>query len=401
MTEKTAETPPQPSDVKKPRRASWTAWGLAIIMLFLAGAGTALYFLPFLKDRLPVISQWVGGDSRLAPEIAALKARLDRQEAELQTLKTAKDAFDQRLRALSDTAQAEPDSALLDRLDRIEKAAARQAEKRPERKHTGDISQSARIDMLLGRMSQLEASFIPLSKGLSDAQDARQDRAQLAEKITTQSDRLDRVENRLLAVEKYAARDNNGALLAFRIGSLVRKIASGQAFGTEIAPVEAMVSRGSMALNEQLQDSIGWLDRHKDGIRPPAQLRRQFDALIPALIRAKSAHADDPWWTRAYNSTRNLVIIRKTGTSGGTDPDSLIAAARKKLADFDLKAALERVRQLPENMRKLLAAWTGQAEIYLQAKEQLERIESLTAGYYLAAPQKEPQKENPDQESAL
>jgi len=398
MTEKNAETPtpPQSDDVKKPRRTRWTAWGLAIVMIFLTGAGTTLYFLPLLKDRLPVIGQWLGEDSNLMPEITALTNRLDQQEAGLQTLKAAKDDLVQRLDALSSAAPTEADPALLTRLNRLEKAVARQAEKKTAQIKTEDISQSARIDMLLGRMSQLEASFVPLSKGLSDAQDARQERAKLSENMTAQAGRLDRVESRLDKVERYAARDNSGALLAFRIGELRRKITAGQAFGPEISDVKAMISSGAMALNEQLQDSLGWLDRHKDGISPPGRLRTSFDALIPALIRAKSAHADDPWWKRAYNSTRNLVIIRKTKSADSADSDSLIATAQKMLADFDLKDALDRLQQLPQNMRDQLTAWRAQAEIYLQAEDQLEHIESLTASYYLA----HPEKKNPDQESA-
>jgi len=407
MTEKNAETPipPQSAAVKKSRRTSWTAWGLAIVMIFLTGAGSMLYFLPFLKDRLPVIDQWLGEDNSLMPEITSLKDRLDQQEAGLQTLKAAEDDLVRRLDTLSSAAPAEADPALLTRLDRLEKTVARQAEKKTAEKKTEDISQSARIDMLLGRMSQLEASFVPLSKGLSDAQDARQERARLGKEMAAQAGRLDRVESRLDKVERYAARDNNGALLAFRIGELRRKITSGQAFGPEISNVKAMISQGSMALNEQLQDSLGWFERHKDGISPPGRLRTSFDALIPALIRAKSAHAHDPWWKRAYNSTRNLVIIRKTARADSTDSDSLIATAQKMLADFDLKDALDRLRQLPQNMRDQLTAWRAQAEIYLQAEDQLERIESLTASYYLSPPpkkaeEKTPEKKNPDQESA-
>lgn len=380
MTEKNAEktTPPSPAEPQKPRRTNWAVWVLAIVMIFLLGSGTALYFLPVLKTRLPVLTRWIGEENSLESDISVLESRLSQQETALQTLEEAKNEISLRLDNLPNiNAPAETDSGLKERLDKLEQAALAQE------KPAGDMAQSARIDMLLGRMSQLEASFIPLSKGLSEAQEARLERSRLGEKTTAQSGRLDLVESRLDAVERYAARDNSGALLAFRISDLRRKVTSGQAFGPEIAALETMISHGSLAVNDALQESISWLKQHKDGIIPPDRLRGQFDALIPALIRAKSGHKDDPWWQRAYNSGKNLVMIRKTETSDKGGSDSIIANIQQGLARLDLRQALDQLGQLSDTMREILVSWIKRAKIYLQAGDHLNRIESLTAGYYL------------------
>ncbi len=361
------KTNQQQTAPEKADKANWSLRILLIIVIFLLGSSAAIYFLPTLKDRIPVIASWVGeapaseSDSHLAEKIAALENRLTIQDADIQALKAA----DENLSA--------PDPLLLDRLDKLEQAEDKQ----------DDISQSARIDMLLGRMSQLEASFVPLSKGLADAQEVRLERSQLATTATEHAEQLSNMETRLSKVEDFAARDNSGALIAFRIGELRRKITSGEPYDAEIDALKAMMSHGSFALDDQITEAISWLSQHKEGIVSADNLRGQFDNLIPTLIRAKSSHIDDPWWTRAYNSTKNLIMVRKTDNTAGENLDNIIAKAHQMLTRLDLKQALTHLEQLPANVREMLEVWIMQAEIYLQAEDELRRLESLTAGYYL------------------
>ena len=150
---------------KKPGQVNWAMRVLLLLIIFLLGAGATLYFLPVLKERIPLLAQWVGSapsnDPAFAQEIDKLERRVARHEDEITVLKNAK----------TYPVSSEPDPVLLERLDSLEQTV-RQAKENKQRS-TQDMSQSARIDMLLGRMSQLEASFVPLSKGLSDAQTAR------------------------------------------------------------------------------------------------------------------------------------------------------------------------------------------------------------------------------------
>lgn len=361
------QKPVEKKDPAKTNKANWSLRFLLILIIFLSGSAVAVYFLPVLKDRLPVVAKWVGAapipkaDPLLAERLAALESRLNGQGNEIQNLKDVNNI------------PSETDPLLLERLNKLEQAETKQ----------NDISQSGRIDMLLARMSQLETSFVPLSKGLSDAQDARQERSQLAKTTTTQAEQLSNMEMRLSKVEAFAARDSNGALIAFRIGELRRKVTSGAAYGAEIDALKAMMSQGSLALNDQITEAVNWLSDHKDGIATSSRLRDQFDNLIPELIRAKSSHGDDPWWTRAYNSTKNLIIVRKTENTVGNGLDDIIANAQRMMRQLDLKETLAVLKHLPDNMRDKIEGWILRAEIYLQAENELDRIESLTADYFL------------------
>ncbi len=364
---KTAQKKAEPEQSEKPNRANWSLRILLMIIVFLLGSGTALYFLPSLKERLPVLDKWVGvrpipePDTTIADRIAVLENRLAGQDRDIQALKDA------------DNTPPGPDPLLLERLESLEVAKTQK----------DDISQAARIDMLLSRMSQLEASFVPLSKSLAEAQEMRLERTQLAEAAKTQAEQLNNIEYRLGKVEGFAARDNKGALVAFRIGELRRKVTSGAAYGAEIDALTAMVSQGSLALDDQITEALAWLNRHRDGIVTHGKLRDQFADLIPTLIRTESSHKDDPWWTRAYNSTKNLIMVRKTDNTAGKNLDNIIANAHKMMERLDLTQALALLKQLPDNIRETLNSWILQAEIYLQATDELSRIESLTAGYYL------------------
>ncbi len=381
----------QPKDDKVktvPKKASWSLRILLVVMIFILifilGSGAGIYFLPALKDRIPPLARWIGEpaitqaeDPLLNRKIAALEERLAQQGNDIARLKTAKERIDQQLSNLP-AATTTTDPVILERLDRLEQARL------VAENNTDDISRSARIDMLLSRMSQLEAAFVPLSKGLSDAQTARQERSQILETMLSHREKLDQMESRLDRVEQYAARDNSGTLLAFRIGELRRKVTSGQAFGPEIEAVKTMIAKGSLAQNNRLNESISWLGQHKDGLTTRDKIRDRFNDLIPALIRSENTRADDPWWKRAYNSSRNLVMVRKTSDADTQSLDDVLARARQMLARYDLEDALDQLKQLPGNMREILDVWIMQAEIYLRAIRELDNIESLTAAYYLA-----------------
>lgn len=392
---KTDEPSQKSPPIGEAKSSNWSLRLLLILMVFILGAGVSLYFLPFLKDRLPFVATWVGDSSQnqnetmaLRQDIPALKSRLTQQGAELDALKTDMSGLSQRVADLplsSPVSDEKTDTEVLERLESLEQA-------RLKASSTDETTaQSARIDMLLNRMSQLEASFVPLSKGLSDAQTARLERSGLMENSATQSDKINEIEQRLTTVERYAARDNSGALLAFRIGALRRKVSAGQPFEVELAALHDMAQQGSLAVNDRLDQAITWLRQHEKGITPQDKLRDQFDHLIPNLIRASSGSEDDPWWVRAYHSTKNLIMVRKTNktssapeSASAMNPlDEAIADTQQFLNRFDVEEAVSLLKQLPKNIQEILQAWLLEADIYLRAEEELDQIESLTAAYYL------------------
>jgi len=356
-------------------KANWPLRGLLTLLVFLGGAATTLYFLPALTERLPFLAQWVGRAETPSSFNNALLERLTAVEEKTTQQAASLHALNQQFDGLS-KGPATTDPALLNRLDKLEQGTI-QADK-----GVADTSQSARIDMLLSRMSQLEASFVPLSKGLADAQEARLERSQLVEASGAAARQMTQVESRLKVVENYAARDVSGALLVFRLDELRNKVILGQAYDREIEALKALTEKGTLASNASLSTAISWLSQHRSGVTARPLLRRQFDGLIPDLIQAKTRHADDPWWRQAYNSIRNLVMLRRTDVlQGGTD--SIIADAQQLLEQEKLKEAVTRLKNLPDNLRGILSVWIGQAEIYLQAEDDLNLIEHLSVAAYL------------------
>ncbi|MBL4767450.1 MAG: hypothetical protein JKY94_06980 [Rhodobacteraceae bacterium] len=385
---------PLKKSLETPQKTNWSARLLVMVIIFLLGSGTALYFLPQLKDRLPTLARWVGetpeADSALLGRIAALEDRLSRQGSDILALQNT-----------PPVSTPGPDPLMLERLENLENLEQARlkdtAQNEKGQKVEQDLSQSARIDMLLGRMSQLEASFVPLSKGLLQGQDARRERSQLAETAATQTEQLAGIESRLGRVEAFAARDTSGALLAFRIGDLRQKVTSGKAYGPELDALRSLMTEDSLAQNDHITPALRWLSQHQAGLVTAVHLHDHFDALIPALIRAKSGGQDDPWWTRAYHGTKNLIMVRKTEQAAEDTLDDLIARSQQALAQRDLTGALALIRQLPANVQEKLETWTLSAEIYLQAGDQLDRIESLTAAEYLETtePAPAPHEETP------
>lgn len=354
-------------------KANWPLRSLLVLLVFLGGTATTLYFLPMLTERLPFVAQWVGNPETPSSLTNSLLGRLTAVEEKSAQQAAALHALNQRF---DDDLPQTGGPALLSRLDKLEQSKI-QADK-----GVADTSQSARIDMLLSRMSQLEASFVPLSKGLADAQEARLERSQLVEATGAAARQVIQIESRLKLVENYAARDVSGALLVFRLEQLRHKVILGQAYDREIEALKALTGKGTLASNASLSAAISWLSQHSSGVTARPLLRRQFDGLIPDLIQAKTRHADDLWWRQAYNSIRNLVMLRRTDVlQGGTD--SIIADAQQLLEQENLKEAVARLKNLPDNLRAILDDWIGQAEIYLQAEDDLNLIEHLSVASYL------------------
>ncbi|WP_339861543.1 hypothetical protein [Paremcibacter congregatus] len=407
--DKSAKDPAKPTTSQSPSQSSgktkpnWSLRALMVLIIFLFGVGVGLYFLPKISDRLPIVAQWIGSDHtpdvvHLRQDIQDLKNRLAQQNQALETLKNATDAQNSRLAALEqrpggeDAAMAYPD--ILARVESLEKARLL-ADTAPQ-DTTEDKAQAARIDMLMGRMSQLESSFVPLSKGLADAQTARLERRELIEANATQNAKLTQLDSRLQHVENYAARDTSGALLAFRIGALRHQISSGKAFADELSDVSSLTEKGSFTFNSGLSDSLGWLSQHQDGIPSAASVTENFDALIPVLIRNADHHADDPWWKRAYHSVTGLIMIRKTTPEGAVSLDQQVSAIQKHLAHGALSEAVTLSRELPQNLQPLLVDWQTQAQTRLQAEQEIARLTRLAASYYLTDTPKDLSTETPD-----
>ena len=179
-----------------------------------------------------------------------------------------------------------------------------------------DASQSNRIDMLLSRMSQLEASFIPLSKNMFDGAQAQKEREALQKDALNLNEKLALLENRLATVETQAARDNTGLLLNLKIAELKKKVVSGEVYEKELETVRTLIETGSLKANNIMLAAIEELEKTAQaGLVTPDQLKRSFNGFIPDLISASNIDTSASWWQNTLNKLQNMISVRRTETS--------------------------------------------------------------------------------------
>ncbi|MCF8473420.1 MAG: hypothetical protein K9G26_01880 [Emcibacter sp.] len=365
-------------------------WSLRILLglvIFLLGSCVTVYFLPVLQDKIPYLDQWVSKKNDISPligqKISRLEDRLEKQESDIAILKIENSQLND---TMSNMSPSDPD--LLDRLEKLEQTPSK------SQKLDQNSSQSARIDMLLNRMNQLESSFVPLSKGLSDATDARLERKELTKQTTLQSEQLMLLENRLKKVEAFKAQGNNGILMAFHMGELRRTVSAGLDYNAEVERLVAISAKSPLNLNPEFNDAVNWFRQHKEEIKTPEQLRDHFNDLIPTIMRSATHNKNDSWWKNTYSSLKNLILVRKTGNFEKDSSDYIIAHVQQALNRRDIPDALKQIYLLPENMQATLNAWIISAVAYNECHNNLNHIDGIIADHYLLEENQE-KEDNP------
>ena len=74
---------------------------LLLLILFLVGVGAGVYFLPTLKERLPVLAKWIGENDTIA--ITALNEKISSQQLAINQLAGQTADQERRLNQLSNT----------------------------------------------------------------------------------------------------------------------------------------------------------------------------------------------------------------------------------------------------------------------------------------------------------
>lgn len=354
---------------------------LLLLIVFLAGISAGVYFLPTLKERLPIVAQWIGEDDTMV--FADLNEKVSSQQSSIDQL--TRQTFDQekRLNQLSAT----PDIALSSELEtRLEALEANLFSEQANNAPSIDTSQSNRIDMLLSRMSQLEASFIPLSKNMIDVAEAQKERDALQEDNLSLNEKIVLLQDRLDTLEVQAARDNTGLLLNVKIAELKKKVVSGEVYEKELETVRRLIEGGALKSNSAMSEAVEKLDRYaSSGLVTPDQLKRSFNNFIPNLITAKNMDASASWWQNTLNKLQNMITVRKTDSTTDADKtiDGLIADIESWLDKADLRSVLEVVEALPFALQQLIGDWQTDVEDWLYGEEAIETLESIAAESYL------------------
>jgi len=356
---------------------------LLLLLLFLSGLITGIYFLPALQERLPFIAEWVGENDNKT--LAGLNGKILEQQSAINDLTKIAADQERRLNQLSSSQNATLSDDIERRIGLLEENLSIDTQ---ESTPNIDTSQSNRIDMLLSRMSQLEASFIPLSKNMIDGAEAQKEREALQKDALNLNEKLALLENRLATVETQAARDNTGLLLNLKIAELKKKVVSGEVYEKELETVRTLIETGSLKANNIMLAAIEELEKTAQaGLVTPDQLKRSFNGFIPDLISASNIDTSASWWQNTLNKLQNMISVRRTETSTADNKslDGLINDIESWLNTADFNSILQVVDTLPTALQELLTDWKTDVENWINGEEAIETLESTAAESYLVS----------------
>ncbi|MDG1020199.1 MAG: hypothetical protein P8H57_05175 [Emcibacteraceae bacterium] len=356
---------------------------LLLLLLFLSGLITGIYFLPALQERLPFIAEWVGENDNTT--LAELNGKILEQQSAINDLTKIAADQERRLNQLSSSQNATLSDDIERRIGLLEENLSIDTQ---EYTPNFDASQSNRIDMLLSRMSQLEASFIPLSKNMFDGAQAQKEREALQKDALNLNEKLALLENRLATVETQAARDNTGLLLNLKIAELKKKVVSGEVYEKELETVRTLIETGSLKANNIMLAAIEELEKTAQaGLVTPDQLKRSFNGFIPDLISASNIDTSASWWQNTLSKLQNMISVRRTETSTADNKslDGMINDIESWLNTADFNSILQVVDTLPTALQELLTDWKADVENWINGEEAIETLESTAAESYLVS----------------
>lgn len=368
-------------------KPNWALRILTVLLIFIGGSAFGIYLIPTLKERIPFVASWLGEGNTTDQSYLALNEKLLGQQKVIADLSRTSIDHENRLNQLSDnetlSASNENSESLLSRIEQLEEKLSINI---GAQKQSDETSQSARVDMLLSRMSQLEASLVPLSKNMMDAQTATQERKALEQNTLSLSNKLSDIENRLQNVETIAAKDNKGILLNLKVAELRRKITAGLPYSSELSSVKQMIEESTLKANERFSMALDQLTgKALTGMQTPDQLEKRFNDLIPEILKNDMAGTATSWWQNTLNQLKNLITVRKTDGAAFNDGsiDSLILDIERWLKSADIKSALDTLNAMPQAAQTLLNNWKKEAETWLKNEEALQDLESIAAEDYL------------------
>lgn len=415
-----------PKGLKK-KNPNWAARILSVLIIFIGGSIAAIYFLPHIEQRMPIVTQWLQKDVMIAGNsketLENLESKIARQQSEIEVFRqkmtdqnTALSAFKETLsdHSLKLSLPAQENSAnpmpvlsidqgelrqeitkniadsitpkidiLEEKINAISTALQQRIESLKARLHEeeknseGSQAQTARIDMLFTRIASIEAAFVPLSRDLNEASKAKGEREETARTNILQKKKLHDLTDRLLKLEAFAARDNTGNLLQIRLFAVKEKIALGEEYKAELESFKEIAIQGSLGGRNDFQSAVTWLEiQAQKGVLSSYDLGRDFNALIPSLINAKKDTSDQGFLSNIYHSLTSLFSLRRTDGLG--ELDGLIRQVEISLKDHKVKRAISLTAKMPREVQKLLEPWKTSAQKTVDVGKRLKNIEQIS-----------------------
>ena len=343
--------------IRRPKRL------FLVFLVFIFGAALSIYFMPALKERLPILAWWV--DKASSSNLANVNRSLSKQQAEIKTIKTKTSDIEMRL---NQPAQNLP--ALELRIKALEKNFRSLSKATHENKVNSFEKSPLKTDPFFTKE--------PLGS----------DRDQITESIA-------QIEKRIIHLERAAEKDTSVPLLNLKIAELKSILFAGLPYSAEFQTVRHLTENGSLSKAPNLLMALDHLSASASmGIRTVAQIRNDFNTLIPELLKTANLDETASWWQNTLTGIKNIITVRNIkGTSSNDNGiDNFIARIEAELKAANVTAALILVAQLPASTITPLDQWVLEAKNWLQAEGAMRTLETAAAELYLSTPLSTEQK---------
>tara|TARA_B110000858_G_scaffold26746_1_gene27917 strand:- start:3293 stop:4396 length:1104 start_codon:yes stop_codon:yes gene_type:complete len=343
--------------IRRPKRL------FLVFLVFIFGAALSIYFMPALKERLPILAWWV--DKASSSNLANVNRSLLKQQAEIKTIKTKTSDIEMRL---NQPAQNLP--ALELRIKALEKNFRSLSKATHENKVNSFEKSPLKTDPFFTKE--------PLGS----------DRDQITESIA-------QIEKRIIHLERAAEKDTSVPLLNLKIAELKSILFAGLPYSAEFQTVRHLTENGSLSKAPNLLMALDHLSASASmGIRTVAQIRNDFNTLIPELLKTANLDETASWWQNTLTGIKNIITVRNIkGTSSNDNGiDNFIARIEAELKAANVTAALILVAQLPASTITPLDQWVLEAKNWLQAEGAMRTLETAAAELYLSTPLSTEQK---------
>lgn len=364
MTKAQKDVPDKKNSKATIQKTIWRPKRLFLVFLvFIFGAALSIYFMPALKERLPILAWWV--DKASSSNLANVNRSLLKQQAEIKTIKTKTSDIEMRL---NQPAQNLPAFEL--RIKALEKNFRSLSKATHENKVNSFEKSPLKTDPFFTKE--------PLGS----------DRDQIAESIA-------QIEKRIIHLERVAEKDTSVPLLNLKIAELKSILFAGLPYSAEFQTVRHLTENGSLSKAPNLLMALDHLSASASmGIRTVAQIRNDFNTLIPELLKTANLDETASWWQNTLTGIKNIITVRNIkGTSSNDNGiDNFIARIEAELKDANVTAALILVAQLPASTITPLDQWVLEAKNWLQAEGAMRTLETAAAELYLSTPLSTEQK---------
>jgi hypothetical protein len=203
------------------------------------------------------------------------------------------------------------------------------------------------------------------------------------------------IEKRIIHLERVAEKDTSVPLLNLKIAELKSILFAGLPYSAEFQTVRHLTENGSLSKAPNLLMALDHLSASASmGIRTVAQIRNDFNTLIPKLLKTANLDETASWWQNTLTGIKNIITVRNIkGTSSNDNGiDNFIARIEAELKAANVTAALILVAQLPASTITPLDQWVLEAKNWLQAEGAMRTLETAAAELYLSTPLSTEQK---------